>query len=285
MKPALPIALALGLLWAAGAARADVWGYIDEKGTAHFSAEKEDERYQLFFRGGESFDTREGVPSVKQAPAAAPSAGSTRLLAYFASSRGFQQATPQLRAAAAEHGLDLELLQALVAAESGFDPQAVSPKGAIGLMQVLPATAERYGLTGDRKKPLAQKLTDPITNIRVGARYLHDLIRLFPGRLELALAAYNAGEAAVQKAGNRIPQFRETQDYVKTVMQLYSLLKPTALAVERVPTRVRMELPGRRDDAAALGLDGGAPLGGARGRGNLPAGLAPLAGADPLAAQ
>jgi soluble lytic murein transglycosylase-like protein len=169
----------------------------------------------------------------------------------------------QLREAAREQGIDFELLQALVATESGFDAQAVSPKGAIGLMQVLPATAERYGVTGDRKQPLTKKLTDPRVNIRTGARYLSDLIRMFPGRLELALAAYNAGEGAVQRAGNRIPNYPETRNYVKTVLQLYALLKPAGAAAApagvQVPRRVRMELPGpgalaaRRNMPAGLG--------------------------------
>jgi len=137
-------------------------------------------------------------------------------------------------------------------------------------MQIMPATAERYGVTGDAKTPVGKKLFDARTNIKTGTRYLRYLIDLFPGRLELALAAYNAGEGAVQRAGNKIPNFRETQDYVETVMQLYAMLKPPSMTGRgRVPARVRMELPA-----------GG---GGAVGRGNLPAGDAasvPLAAAS-----
>jgi hypothetical protein len=95
--------------------------------------------------------------------------------------------------------------------------------------------------------PLERKLTDPRINIRTGVRYLSDLIRMFPGQLELALAAYNAGEGAVQRAGNRIPNYRETQNYVKTVMQLYAMLKPQHLSATPggpVPRRIHMELPG-----------------------------------------
>ncbi|MEP6791339.1 MAG: lytic transglycosylase domain-containing protein, partial [Ramlibacter sp.] len=88
--------------------------------------------------------------------------------------------------------------------------------------------------------------------------------QLFPGNLELALAAYNAGEGAVQRAGNKVPNFRETQNYVKTVLQLYSMLKPPSMAAGgRTPARIRMELPATP----------AAPLGGAVGRGNLPAGV------------
>lgn len=269
MKQAAVLALAL---LAVLPAHADIWGYVDEKGVAHFAAEKQDERYELFFRGGESFDTRTGVP------APAPSAGTAaapphRLLAVLDVSAGFRQVRPHLREAAQEHGIDFELLQALIATESGFDPRAVSPKGAIGLMQVMPATAQRYGLRGDDRTPLERKLADPRTNIRTGTRYLRDLLHRFPGRLELALAAYNAGEGAVQRAGNRVPDYPETRNYVRTVLQLYALLKPVPTATAgaagtRWPSRVRMEIPGVPPQAAAA-----APAGGALGRGNLPPAL------------
>ena len=125
-------------------------------------------------------------------------------------------------------------------------------------MQIMPATAERYGVITDKTSRVEKKLTDPRINIKTGTRYLRYLLDMFPGHLELALAAYNAGEGAVQRAGNRIPNYRETQNYVKTVMQLYTMLKPPAAMLNgtRVPGRVRMELP----------------VGGAIGRGNLPPG-------------
>jgi soluble lytic murein transglycosylase-like protein len=242
--------LLLGLL---PAAQAEVWGYVDAKGVAHFAAEKIDERYELFFRGGESFDTAQGLgtPRAVTVPTAAP-----KLIAFFEVSPSYKQVKHHLREASRTHGIDYELLQALIATESGFDAGAVSPKGAVGLMQIMPATAERYGVTADRKIPVEKKLTDPRTNIKTGTRYLRYLLDLFPGRLELALAAYNAGEGAVQRAGNKIPNYRETQNYVKTVMQLYAMLRPPSMmGAGRSPGRVRMELP----------------VGGAVGRGNLPA--------------
>ncbi len=280
------LAAALFALGASTAARAEVWGYVDAKGVAHFATEKVDERYELFFRGGESFDTARGIstPRAVAVPTAQP-----KLIAFFQVSPSFKQVKHHLREASQQHGVDYELLQALIATESGFDAQAVSPKGAIGLMQVLPATAERYGVTGDKTTPAVKKLADPRTNIRTGTRYLRDLITLFSGRLELALAAYNAGEGAVQRAGNRIPNYPETQKYVKTVMQIYTMLKPPSaltgiplgslasgtavMGAGRAPQRIRMEMP--------------APRGGAIGRGNLPppgmsAGAAPLAAAPDL---
>ena len=150
-----------------------------------------------------------------------------------------------MREAARTHQIDYELLQALIATESGFDALAVSPKGAIGLMQLMPDTAARFGVSGDKTRSLAMKLADPKINIKAGSRYLQYLIDLFPGQLELALAAYNAGEGAVQRAGNKIPNFKETQNYVRTVMQLYTLLKPDPMAARRqAPARVRMQLQG-----------------------------------------
>jgi len=231
-------------------AQADVWGYVDSKGVAHFAAEKLDERYELFFRGGESFDTAQGIGTPRAV--AVPSGAATKLIAFFEISPSYKTVKHHLRAASRANDVDYELLKALIATESGFDPQAVSPKGAIGLMQVMPATAQRWGVTADTKATVEKKLADPAVNIRAGTKYLRYLIDLFPGRLDLALAAYNAGEGAVMRAGNRIPNYKETQNYVKTVMQLYSMLKPPSSL--SVPGRVRMEIP----------------AGGAIGRGNLP---------------
>ena len=239
----------------AAPAKADVWGYIDAKGVAHFSAEKLDERYELFFRGAESFSAGAGTGlaggSGKPAGKAAIGTGSTsappKLLAYFDVSPNYKAVKHLLKDASARHGIDYELLQALIATESGFDARAVSPKGAVGLMQLMPPTAARYGVMSDRASQAAQKLTDPKTNIRAGSSYLRDLIALFPGQLELAVAAYNAGEGAVQRAGNKIPNYPETQNYVKTVMQLYSHLKPSTFTSDaRHPAtgRVRMEMMG-----------------------------------------
>ena len=226
-------------------AHAELWGYVDDKGVAHFAPEQLDDRYVLFFRGGSDFDTAQGMKTPRAVQV--PTSSASKLLTFFDISPGFRQVKHHLREAAREHGVEYELLQALIATESGFDPAAVSPKGAVGLMQIMPATAERYGVRGDGNNPVARKLTDPRTNVRTGARYLRDLIRMYPGQLELALAAYNAGEGAVQRAGNRIPNYRETQNYVKTVMQLYSMLKPPALGAKEaeadVPNRIRMEIP------------------------------------------
>lgn len=265
---------------------ADVWGYVDAQNVTHFATERLDERYQLFFKTGDSFsaglDGGVGVampyspvyltppvslnpPVLLQPKATSPvldgGRSQARVLAFFDISPGYKAVKHLIRDASKLHGIDYELLQALIAAESGYDPQAVSPKGAVGLMQLMPPTAERYGVKADSKTPLAQKLTDPKTNIVAGSRYLRDLIKMFPGQLDLAVAAYNAGEGAVQRAGNKIPNYPETKNYVKTVMQMYAYLKPPAAVLEaRSNGRVRMEMMG--------GATGGSP-GAGFGRGNM----------------
>ncbi|CAN5477046.1 hypothetical protein BH11PSE7_BH11PSE7_00350 [soil metagenome] len=267
------------------AAHADVWGYVDTKGVAQFANERVDERYELFFRGGEAFDTANGV-NTREAraefarPVAVPGTVG-KLMTYFDLSPSFKAVRHHIREASNTNHIDFELLQALIATESGFDADVVSPKGAVGLMQLMPATAQRYGVASDKKTPVEKKLTDPRINIRAGSRYLGDLINMFPGKLELALAAYNAGEGAVLRAGNKIPNYKETQNYVKTVMQLYTMLKPTSTADPRgAPSRVRMEMTGQ---PAADGSGGvrSAPVGGAVGRGNM---VSPLMAPAPIAA-
>jgi soluble lytic murein transglycosylase-like protein len=102
--------------------------------------------------------------------------------------------------------------------ESGYDPHAVSRAGAVGLMQLMPDTARRYGV---------RNLRDPAQNVQAGARYLRDLMGKFDNDLTLALAAYNAGEEAVAQYGNRIPPFRETLNYVPKVLDVYRRHQPT----------------------------------------------------------
>jgi len=235
-------------------AHADLWAHVDERGVTHFAAEQLDTRYQLFFRGAEFDSTRDMPAGTPATPHGMPSAGA-RLLAFFDIAPGYKSIKHHLRAASEQQAVDYELLQALIATESGFDAQAVSPKGAVGLMQLMPATASRFGVRADAKRSLEQKLTDPAVNVSVGTRYLRYLLDLFPGRMDLALAAYNAGEGAVQRAGNQIPAFKETQNYVRTVLALYHQLKPPApvQAHRAAPGRVRMQLQG-----------------GAHNRGNLP---------------
>jgi soluble lytic murein transglycosylase-like protein len=246
MKPRLLRPLLLGALLHAAAAHADIFGYLDADGGAHFSTEKIDERYQLFARREQSFDS-----SQLSAPAM-PSPG-TGLLNYLTQHPNLKKFEALLNQAANDFSIEPALLKAVMAAESGFNPQAMSPKGAIGLMQVMPATAERYGLQADKKQTLEQKLRDPKTNIRLAARYLRDLIKMFPNHQELIVASYNAGEGAVQKYRNQIPPYPETRNYVKLVTQFYYLYKPQSIQVGghaiTAPgsRRIHLTLPGRRE--------------------------------------
>ena len=107
--------------------------------------------------------------------------------------------------------MDPELIRAIVRVESGYNPKAVSSKGAMGLMQLIPATAQRFGVANP---------FDPQQNLEGGVNYLKYLMALFGGDLSLSLAAYNAGEHTVQRSGG-IPAISETQDYVRKVRSIY----------------------------------------------------------------
>lgn len=114
--------------------------------------------------------------------------------------------------AAARHQMDPRLLHAVIQAESAYNPNAVSSAGAVGLMQLMPDTARRYGVT-DRR--------DAAQNIDGGTRYLKDLLSMFNSNLRLAVAGYNAGEGAVMKYHYTVPPYPETQNYVQHVLSLY----------------------------------------------------------------
>jgi soluble lytic murein transglycosylase-like protein len=155
---------------------------------------------------------RGGSPMLLPPSAVAISAGvpsAERITAY----------DPIIAAVARSFGTDVNLLRAIVHVESRFNPNAVSPKGAIGLMQVMPATASRMGLADAERNLFA-----PEANLRTGTRYLRLLLNMFEGQPELAVAAYNAGEGAVMKYGREIPPYPETQAYVQNVMAIYRSL-------------------------------------------------------------
>ena len=121
-----------------------------------------------------------------------------------------------IRGAARAHGVEGELVQAVIWAESSYNPDALSPAGAAGLMQLMPRTAERYGV---------RNVFDPEENIRAGVKMLGELLVQFDGDVELTLAAYNAGPNAVIRAGNRIPPQPETAAYVPRVLAYYHRLQ------------------------------------------------------------
>ena len=178
------------------AATADIFGYTDAAGTLVLSDLQQDERYTLLLQ-----------TEIVRHPAWANSTSGRRI--NWAAQKRF---APMVREAARQYQIDAALLHAVISTESGYETRALSPKGAIGLMQVMPQTGKRYGV---------HNLNDPIQNLQAGARYLRDLLRQFDNDLQLALAAYNAGENAVLRYGRRIPPFRETQLYVPRVLALY----------------------------------------------------------------
>ena len=202
-------------------AHADVWRYIDESGVTQFTNQAPTTKAQLVIQSGPETPAQAKSTGSQEAPDAA----AHRAVAVINASPVFQDVQGSLTAASLSHGVDYELLKAVVVSESAFNPKAVSPKGAVGLMQIMPATARRYGVQPEPGATIQHKLTDPDLNIRTGTRYLSDLLRLFGGDTELAVAAYNAGEGAVMRAGNRIPNYRETQQYVKKVMAVYRVLQ------------------------------------------------------------
>ena len=223
----LPALLALVL--AAAPARADLWAYVDDAGRAHFANERLDARYQLFYKGRSSLDP---------APAAAPKAPELTPLDAIREHAVWKRLEehpnvarfePLVARNARANGLDPLLVKAMIAVESGYDPSAVSEKGAVGLMQVMPATAERYGVAGDAKRSVADKLKEPAINLRVGTRYLKDLLGRFDDDVALALAAYNAGEGVVDRFSG-VPPYAETRDYVRLVSQVHAALRPPAPA-------------------------------------------------------
>ncbi len=119
---------------------------------------------------------------------------------------------PIVQRVARDHGIEAGFIHAVIRAESNYDSFALSEKGAMGLMQLMPDTAVQYGV---------RNVFDPVQNIEGGTKYLKDLIRLYNGQPKLVLAAYNAGQEAVRKYGRQIPPYPETRVYIDRVMAAY----------------------------------------------------------------
>lgn len=191
----LAVVLLAGGLFAAGLVQADIYKYEDSRGNVYLTDTPMKGPYRLV-----------KVYNNSGTRAAAPSLNSKQYRLNRA------RYTPIINTIAERLELAPELLHAVVRAESAYDPNAVSRAGAVGLMQLMPGTAEMYGVA-DRR--------DPVANVHGGAQYLRDLLELFGQDLELALAAYNAGENAVKSYGNQIPPYPETQGYVRKVLSYY----------------------------------------------------------------
>jgi soluble lytic murein transglycosylase-like protein len=196
--------LLLVLALSAGIAHADIYRYVDADGAVHFTNVPQDSRFKIYLKDKKKLD-----------PVTETLAGEIR---YYDAKERARYAKPIQDAAKATR-LDAALIHAVISAESGYNPFARSSKGAAGLMQLMPATAKRYGV---------KNRLDPAQNISGGARYLRDLIRMFNNDVQLAVAAYNAGENAVVRAGNRIPPYQETMTYVPRVMSYYKKYRATS---------------------------------------------------------
>jgi soluble lytic murein transglycosylase-like protein len=176
---------------------ADIYVYTDADGTVSLSNVPTDDRFTVL------------IAAPKPAVAAAPAATVPRVQFSPNSKAGYDQVVDEV---SRTYGLESALLHAVISVESSYNSKAVSRKGAAGLMQLMPQTAKRYGVAD---------ALDPLQNLKGGAQYLRDLLRMFNNNVSLALAAYNAGEQAVAKHGNRIPPYRETLNYVPRVLDFY----------------------------------------------------------------
>ena len=204
---ALLSALSMGVSDAAASA---VWEFVDRNGVVHMgNVAPPAAREVVWLEGVGSVVSDKPKGSVRQ-PLSSPK---------------YESARPVLEEAARAQALEPALVIAVAAAESAFNSEAVSRKGALGLMQVMPATAQRYGVTARSAQEAKQAVMEPKLNAHIGTRYLADLLRMFDGDKELALAAYNAGEGAVLKHGRRIPPYPETQQYVERVLNIYRSLQ------------------------------------------------------------
>jgi len=179
----------LVLLMSISTVHADLFKKVDKQGRVYFTDSPEGSGYRLIMR--------------------TPKKGS---IAYKKFLENRRQLSPLIRRQASQLKVDPALVLAVIHAESFYDKNAVSRAGAVGLMQLMPKTAERFGVSNRN---------DALQNIRGGVLYLRHLLKLFNYDIRLVLAAYNAGESAVSKYGNQIPPYPETQQYVKKVVTYY----------------------------------------------------------------
>jgi soluble lytic murein transglycosylase-like protein len=196
MRPISAVVIAGLLVAGVAQAHSHIYTYVDADGVKHFTDVPDNNRYRLLVlspgdltQSGDLYDAR--------------------LLARAA------QYDAIIEKAALAAAVEPNLLRAVIVVESGFNSRAVSKRGAVGLMQLMPATASRFGVSNPY---------DPRENVHAGARYLKFLMNRFGQNVRLALAAYNAGEDAVVRNGGQIPPFTETMAYVPKVLRIYRML-------------------------------------------------------------
>lgn len=201
-----PFLVALALCALGQSAMADIFMFKDEKGVVHFTnIPSNDKRFRLVRREeGTSPNTRAaGMPQF-----------------IMPTEEMIRRYSPIIATVSRNHGVDVALVHAVISAESGYNPGAVSRAGARGIMQLMPDTARRFGV---------RNIMDPSENIQGGVKYLRELLTMFNGNMELAVAAYNAGENAVIRHGHRIPPYTETAHYVPKVLGFYRTFRSRKL--------------------------------------------------------
>lgn len=197
MKYFLPLIFLFLILFSPPSSWGGIYRYVDEKGVIHFTNCPRDPKFKLYIR-----ESREDVGDDNHSSGI--------------SIRDSNQYDPLISEFSKKYGVDFALIKAMIRAESGFNPFAVSRKGAKGLMQLMPQTALRMNV---------MDIFSPRENIEGGVRYFKYLLTLFNNDLRLALAAYNAGENLVLELRS-IPPYQETIDYVKRVISFYQSYKP-----------------------------------------------------------
>lgn len=182
------------LVLASAGAGADIYKYVDKHGRVILTDTPSHDGYKRLVKTWKGWEEAKSRIALKDLD------------------RNKKRFTPAIDQYAKHFRLPSSLLHAVITAESAYDPEAVSRAGAVGLMQLMPETARRYGVSNRR---------NPSENISGGTRYLRDLLKMFNNDLILALAAYNAGENTVKQYGNQVPPFRETRNYVNRVISYY----------------------------------------------------------------
>ena len=236
-SPAGRSTLALAALLLASTGYADVYKCTNGRGEAHFTNLINDPKYNrmkcTLMVMSLHKSSKASAPS-SYAPSYSINKGAGYVSAksrtpFAVNERNRRRFAQDISLIANQHRLDPALLHAVISAESAFNPKAVSPKGATGLMQLMPATARRFGVSN---------AYDPIANIEGGARYLRWLLDKFNNNMRLALAGYNAGENAVIRYGHKIPPYPETQTYVSRVLNFYSIYQRQSItyASQQPPT-------------------------------------------------
>jgi soluble lytic murein transglycosylase-like protein len=175
-----------------------IYRYVDERGVIHFTNCPRDPKFKLYIR-----ETKEDVGDENHSSS----------VSYIKDSNQYDSLISEL---SKRYQVDFALIKAMIRAESGFNPFAVSRKGAKGLMQLMPETASRMNVSN---------IFNPRENVEGGVRYFKHLLSLFNNDLRLSLAAYNAGENVVAELRS-IPPYRETVDYVKKVLSYYQSYRP-----------------------------------------------------------